>query len=117
VCGINLGFRVTPTGLRVATIATESGTEFCHLPKKMDARDERCRSTSAATDLALQQLQVLLRAQLTELSVHFPEDIRIPLESFSRARTCHATQLTSIIVDWRKCPEIPPHVRLARSVT
>lgn len=118
-CGINLGFRTTSTGLRVAVLADQAGV---HWPSD-DPRQElslewmRGMDTAEATrqrrDLALNAIHAALRLNWPQRPPDIPESFGFRLGNLVRAPKFSPASLAAIVLRWRETPTWWPHM-LAR---
>lgn len=103
VCGINLGFRQTPEGLRIATIYSETGIERAHLSADwMAAMDRDVETIRQQRDLALDELHTKLRAQWPDRPEGIPEAIAERLGNLVKAPKFAAASLAAVILRWRE---------------
>lgn len=97
-CGINLGFRQHPDGLRVATIADASGVRYVCLPTEWVASMDAVEAIQQRRANALNEITEVIKAHWPNR----PDDIPVPLANLVNASKYGAAKLAAIVLRWRQ---------------
>lgn len=101
-CGIDLGWRLVPGGLRVASVASDDTVRHIVLPDKMLARMDHVEDLKSRIDQDLNQVMTWFRSQWPALAPSFPEDLRERFLRHVRAPKVSARKLAGSILAWRE---------------
>ena len=108
-CGIDLGWRLVPEGLRVATIASENGIRHLVLPEKALKRMDHVEDLKSRIDQELNRVLLWFRSQWPALAPSFPEDLRERFLRHVRAPKVSGRKLAGSVLAWRdQHPEVRP---------
>lgn len=100
-CSINLGFRQTPTGLRIATVFDGAVTVTHELPAQwMDAMDEVER-IQQRRDNALNEIALLLKTSWRDRPASIPEQLGERIRNLVMAAKLGAPKLAGLTLYWR----------------
>lgn len=100
VCGVNLGFRQTPDGLRIATLYDGSRVEHVHLPSRWMAGLDKVETICQRRDLALNEIHQVLKAQWSQAPGDLPDAFAERLATLVRAAKCSAASLAWVVLRW-----------------
>ncbi|MHB8368945.1 MAG: zinc ribbon domain-containing protein [Leptospirales bacterium] len=100
-CGIDLGWRLVPEGLRVASIANDKGVRHIVLPEKMLRRMDHVEDLKSRIDQELNRIMTWFRGQWGGLSGTFPEPIRERFVGHIRSPKVSPRKLAGSILAWR----------------
>jgi len=101
LCGIDLGWRLVPEGLRVATIADDKGVRHIVLPEKMLRRMDHVEDLKSRIDLERDRIVTWLRAHWWGIVETFPEPIRERFVGHIRSLKVSPRKLAGSILAWR----------------
>ena len=108
-CGIDLGWRLVPEGLRVATIASSTGVRHIVLPEKALKRMDHTEDLKSRIDQELNRVMAWFRSQWPALAPSFPEDLRELFLRHVRAPKVSGRKLAGSILSWRdRHPDFRP---------
>ncbi|MHB8370644.1 MAG: zinc ribbon domain-containing protein [Leptospirales bacterium] len=100
-CGIDLGWRLVPEGLRVASIADAKGVRHIVLPEKMLKRMDHVEDLKSLIDQELNRIMTWFRGQWGGISGPFPEEIRERFVGHIRSPKVSSRKLAGSILAWR----------------
>lgn len=103
-CGINLGFRQHPDGLRVATIADADGVRAVCLPPAWVASMDAVEAIQQRRDHDLNQIAAVLKAQWPNRPAELPEEIATRLQNLVNAPKFGSAKLAALVLRWREHP-------------
>jgi len=102
LCGVDLGWRLVPDGLRVATVASSDGSvRHIVLPEKMLRRMDHVEDLKSQIDQDTNRLLLWFRSRWPEISESFPEEIRERFLRHIRSPKVSARHLSGSILAWR----------------
>ena len=101
ICGIDLGWRLVPGGLRVASVADAESVRHIVLPEKMLRRMDHVEDLKSRIDQEQDRLMIWLRAQWPELSGSFPEEIRERFANHLKSPKVSSRKLVGSVIAWR----------------
>lgn len=104
-CGINLGFRTTSAGLRVATIHAKQYTYRLQLSNAWMSHMDALEVLHQERDKARNQIHAVLKAHWPERPANIPEEFGERLENLVKAQQISTASLASIAICWRKYPD------------
>jgi Putative transposase DNA-binding domain len=108
VCGINLGFRQTTAGLRIATSFSGQRILEHSLSQKWMRGMDNVESIQRRRDLALNDVTAALREHWASRPA-MPEHLREQLSQLVCAPQFGAARLARLVLHWRtQCPEVWP---------
>ena len=108
-CGIDLGWRLVPEGLRVATVASPFGIRHIVLPEKALKRMDHAEDLKSRIDGELNRILLWFRAQWPALAPSFPDDLRDLFLRHVRAPKVSGRKLAGSILSWRdRHPDFRP---------
>jgi ribosomal protein L37AE/L43A len=109
-CGVDLGWRKVPGGLRVATyMATDlARPKHVILPPDMMAGFDHVESVHSRLDMTLNDLLSWIKAQPLDPA---PEPLAERLAKIRRAPRIGAGKLAMLAITWRDHPDYAPQVR------
>lgn len=100
-CGIDLGWRIVPEGLRVATIAHSEGVDYLVLPKKMLGQLDYIESLKSHLDQELNRTMTWFRNYWPSMAENCPEDLGERFKKHLRTPKISARRLSQTILVWR----------------
>jgi hypothetical protein len=100
VSGVNLGFRVVPDGLRVATMYTDGLTSFYTLPRAWLEAMDAVETIAQRRDLRLNEMLAAVRAWWPDRPP-LPEEIAERFARLLKAPRCSAASLAGVSLAWR----------------
>lgn len=101
ICGIDLGWRLVPGGLRVASVADAKSVRHIVLPEKMLRQMDHVEDLKSRIDQEQGRMMTWFRARWPEISGSFPEGIRERFANHLKSPRVSARKLAGSVIAWR----------------